>query len=193
MISPSFLLNLEITWFLFISRCSIYTSRLFVPEPNNVFLGVGSTVFWTPGLTFARLYQLSYPSSPLCFSYFSDRVSCFCLGSASDHNPPRSASQVAVIIGTGHCAWLGNNCLSFLTYMEFTGAGWCSSWETDLILSSPGQHKPVLLGTAELQERKLNGAKLSSLYDPILPCPIDQQKSHGQAQSRSTEKFSLPI
>jgi hypothetical protein len=41
------------------------------------------------GLALARqvLYHLSHSLSPFCFSYFSDRIFHFCLGSASDNNP----------------------------------------------------------------------------------------------------------
>jgi hypothetical protein len=53
--------------------------------PNFFFF----TGVWTQGLTLARevLHCLSHASSPFCFSYFSDRVSCFGRGLAFDPNP----------------------------------------------------------------------------------------------------------
>jgi hypothetical protein len=42
-------------------------------------------------------YHLSYTPRPFGFSYFSDGVSSFSPGPASDHNPPTNASYVARI------------------------------------------------------------------------------------------------
>jgi hypothetical protein len=48
-------------------------------------------------------YHLSHISSHFYFSYRSDRVSPFCLGLASDLNPPTSALLIARITGMHDC------------------------------------------------------------------------------------------
>jgi hypothetical protein len=54
----------------------------------------------------AWLYYLSHSISSFCFSYFSDRVSCFLPRLTLDLDPPTYASGAAVIIGVYHHAQL---------------------------------------------------------------------------------------
>jgi hypothetical protein len=53
-------------------------------------------------------YHLSHDTSPFCFSYFSDRSLCFCLGLASDCEPSTSASSIAGITGVPYHIQLVN-------------------------------------------------------------------------------------
>jgi hypothetical protein len=57
---------------------------------------------------FARqvLYHLSHTRSPFCFVYFSDKVTHFCLGLASDFDPPPIASHMAGMTDVHHFAQL---------------------------------------------------------------------------------------
>jgi hypothetical protein len=48
------------------------------------------------------LYHLGHAPSSFWFSYFSDRVSCFCPGLASDSNLPTSVSCIAGKIDVNH-------------------------------------------------------------------------------------------
>jgi hypothetical protein len=64
-----------------------------------------NTGVWTQGFASDRqgLYYLSHTSSPFCFfGYVLDKVLHFCLGLASDCNPPTSTSCVAGIAGMHH-------------------------------------------------------------------------------------------
>jgi hypothetical protein len=45
-------------------------------------------------------------TQPFCFSYYLDRVSCFCLGLASDFDPPTYVYHIAVITDMCHQSWL---------------------------------------------------------------------------------------
>jgi hypothetical protein len=56
-------------------------------------------------LAWQVLHHLTYTSSPFGFSFcFSDRVSCFLPGLASDLGPPTFAAQIAMITGMHHPA-----------------------------------------------------------------------------------------
>jgi hypothetical protein len=51
------------------------------------------------------LYHLRHAPSPFSL-YFSDRVLCFCLGPAFDHDPPTHPSYVVGITGRFYHSWL---------------------------------------------------------------------------------------
>jgi hypothetical protein len=60
------------------------------------------------------------PSS-FCFTYFLDKVSCFCLGSASDHDSPTSTSWVDEITSMYHYSQLV--CWDKVSLTSFAQAG----------------------------------------------------------------------
>jgi hypothetical protein len=47
-------------------------------------------------------YHLSHVPSPFCFSYFSDRVSCFRLGLTLGQDPPHCVSHKSGTIEVSH-------------------------------------------------------------------------------------------
>jgi hypothetical protein len=73
-----------------------------------LFMYFGSARVWTQGLVLARqvLYYLSHASTPFCCSDFSDRVSHFCPGPASDCDPSTYASLIVGITGANHHIYL---------------------------------------------------------------------------------------
>jgi hypothetical protein len=73
-------------------------------EWESFWLCFGSTGDWAQGLSLARkvLYHWSQTSSSFAFKFVSYRVLCFYSGSASDHHPPTSVSQVTRIIAVYH-------------------------------------------------------------------------------------------
>jgi hypothetical protein len=90
--------------------CYPQTVPLFYTHAILCFSFFGSIGVWTQGPSLTRRYSITWamPLSLFCFTYFSERVSHFCLGLALSYNPPAYASRVARMTGIchSHCAQL---------------------------------------------------------------------------------------